>query len=87
MKTHIPAVVRIQLNISDWKFSRKSPVFTNGDAPFEKCSMTPLFISKSNQVGYAGSKAIYKGPEKCLKVGENEDESAHNFQDLEVDQR
>ena len=36
--------------------------------------MAPLFMSKSNQVGYAGSKANYKGPEKCLKVGENEDE-------------
>ena len=46
--------------------------------------MTPLFMSKSNQVGYAGSKAIYKVPEKCLKVGENENESSHNSLDLEV---
>ena len=29
--------------------------------------MTPLFMSKSNQKCYAGSKAIYKCPDKCLE--------------------
>ena len=48
---------------SDWRLE----IFTkNGDARSKKFTMTPLFMSKSNQVDYAGSKAIYGGPEKCL---------------------